>query len=228
MKHKTLIHITTLVIATLVPIACAWLLFNWIEPIEKHHTKPAVIYHEADSMFTIIDTLSIDTVPMQMKRIREKVVTVANKDTVIIYQEEDIVLIADTDTVVDQTKTARNDSLHPFHYLVRAVGWAESRDQDNARNGSHIGYLQISPGVVTDVNNYLEKKGINKRYTLADRYSREKSIEMYYIFQEIHNPTMDIEKAIRDWRHGPYFRGTTNRGYRNSVLKRLKELEEEN
>ena len=217
-----------LLVVIITPLLCAWLLYNWIEPLSQRQAQHIVAVHDADSTFVIVDTVTVDTVPTNVRLIHEDILKVTDKDTVVIYQkeEEEIVIVSDTDTVFDQ-KTIKRDTLHPFHYLVRAVGWVESSNNNNAINGSHVGYLQISPGVVADVNNYLQKKGLSKMYTLADRYNREKSIEMYYYFQEIHNPKMNIEKAIRDWRHGPYFKGTTNSKYRNSVLAKLKELQEE-
>ena len=55
-----------------------------------------------------------------------------------------------------------------------------------------VGVLQIRPIMVCEANRIL---GIEK-YTLDDRYSREKSIEIWNVVQDYHNPEHDIRRAL--------------------------------
>ena len=41
--------------------------------------------------------------------------------------------------------------------------------------------------------------GKENSYTYDDRYSREKSIEMFKIVQDFHNKSHDFDKALRIW-----------------------------
>ena len=61
-------------------------------------------------------------------------------------------------------------------------------------------------------------KNIKKKYTLEDRYSREKSIEMFYIWKEFHHPEDSDEVIARCWNGGPkgWKRKSTNH-YWNKV-----------
>lgn len=60
------------------------------------------------------------------------------------------------------------------------------------------GVLQIRPIMVKEVNRII---GYQK-YKLTDRFSFEKSLEMFYIFQDYWNPDYDPEKAARLWNGG--------------------------
>lgn len=104
---------------------------------------------------------------------------------------------------------------HPLDNLMYAIMYIESRGNEKAYNpsGDCVGALQITKVCVRECNNILQKLGFNKRYTYADRWSKEKSIEMFYLIQDYHNPSHDINKAIRLW--------NKSQQYKNKVLKRL-------
>ena len=81
--------------------------------------------------------------------------------------------------------------------------------------GMSCGAMQITPILVKECNNILRKRGSKKRYTLSDRFSVEKSKEMFLLMQSQFNPTNNIEKAIRAWNGGNNYKvHSTNRYYR--------------
>lgn len=81
--------------------------------------------------------------------------------------------------------------------LIQAIIIVESEGIEDAvgDGGKAVGVLQIHPSVIEDVRT----AGYN--YSLNDRYSREKSIEIWNIWQSIYNPDQDIHYAIK--RHNP-------------------------
>ncbi len=114
--------------------------------------------------------------------------------------------------------------------FVDAVIYVESRGNDSAvgDNGKAVGCLQIHPIMVREVNRLLAKYDIPTTYTLEDRYSREKSIEMFNIISEEYYCCEDYtfeeyaEIVARRWNGGP--KGDKKRStikYWNNVQKRI-------
>jgi hypothetical protein len=70
--------------------------------------------------------------------------------------------------------------------FVNAVIYVESKGEDSAINlrENAVGCLQIRPIMVREVNRVLQCNEINMRYSLNDRWIREKSIEMFEIMAE--------------------------------------------
>ena len=70
--------------------------------------------------------------------------------------------------------------------FVAAVIQVESRGNDNAycRKEDAVGCLQIRPIMVREVNRILKLNNIRMRYTLNDRWSRVRSLEMFEIMAE--------------------------------------------
>ena len=69
-------------------------------------------------------------------------------------------------------------------------------------------------------NDILKKQKSNKRYTLDDRYSVEKSKEMFLLIQKYFNPENNVEKAIRSWNGGmKYSVKATNKYYKKVLAK---------
>ena len=119
---------------------------------------------------------------------------------------------ADTTKVVDE-----------WQLLIKAISVVESGENPKAVNGQHAGLLQISPICVRECNNIVGKK----KYTYKDRFSREKSIEMFNVIQSKYNPGKDFERAIRLWNGGPggvKYPSRTNKYYRRvmSVYEKLR------
>ena len=106
--------------------------------------------------------------------------------------------------------------------VMDAIIQIESEGNPKAVSGNSVGVMQITPILVEECNNILKKQKSKKRFTLADRYSVEKSKEMFLLIQSFHNPTNSIEKAIRSWNGGiRYSVRATNRYYKK-VMKKMK------
>lgn len=73
-----------------------------------------------------------------------------------------------------------------------------------------VGVLQIRPIFVMEVNRILGED----RYTLDDRYSRERSIEMF----EIMNPEKDMHLALK--RHNP----RAGKQYEQKIMREFNRL----
>lgn len=125
------------------------------------------------------------------------------------------------------SKAQTNENFN-WDKVMDAVTFVESRGQANAYNpkSNCAGVLQITPICVAECNNILKAKGKTERYTLKDRYNVQKSREMFVLIQEKHNPTNDIERAIRMWNAGPGY--TKNLritdGYYKKVMAKYREI----
>jgi hypothetical protein len=77
--------------------------------------------------------------------------------------------------------------------FVEALETVESGNRTDAvGKRNDVGVLQITPVYVAEVNRILGKQ----EYTLADRYDRQKSREMFETMQSHYNPTRSIRRAI--------------------------------
>ena len=102
----------------------------------------------------------------------------------------------------------------PIGELVTALIHVESRGIDSAIGDvslgePSVGVLQIRPIMVREVNRILKLKKSEIRFKRKDRFSREKSIEMFLIWKEFHHKDSDFETIARNWNGGP-------NGYKNS------------
>lgn len=99
--------------------------------------------------------------------------------------------------------------------LVEALIWVESRGDASAVNPhtGATGILQIMPIYVEDANRLQN----DTEFTLADRLSPERSMEMFRIIQQHYNPGRDIHKAIH--LHNP----KAGQSYADAVLARMEE-----
>ena len=95
--------------------------------------------------------------------------------------------------------------------LIKALIQVESGGNDSAigDRGKAVGCLQIHPILVREVNRTLKRKGSDIRYSLEDRYSRTKSIQMFkiiidtYKFTHFHSFMEYSEIIARRWNGGP-------------------------
>ena len=120
--------------------------------------------------------------------------------------------------IVLNAKTLKFD----WNPVMDAIIQVESEGNPKAVSGNSVGVMQITPILVEDCNDILKKKKSKKRYTLADRYSVEKSKEMFLLIQSYYNPLNSVEKAIRSWNGGVHYSvRATNRYYRKvmNILK---------
>ena len=104
--------------------------------------------------------------------------------------------------------------------VMDAIIQVESEGNPKAVSGNSVGAMQITPILVKDCNEILKKQKSKKQYTMSDRYSVEKSKEMFLIIQKYYNPENNVEKAIRSWNGGvKYSVKATNRYYKKVLAK---------
>ena len=103
--------------------------------------------------------------------------------------------------------------------LVDAIIYVESRGDSMAHNKREdaVGVLQIRPIMLREVNRLL---GYDK-YTLKDRWSKAKSIEMFEVIRE-HTTNPTDEKLARNWNGGPNgYKKQSTLKYWNKVKEQL-------
>jgi hypothetical protein len=115
------------------------------------------------------------------------------------------------------------DELWEERDLTNAMIQVESRGDDSAYCAKEeaVGCLQIRPIMLEEVNRILKRKGVEDRYALVDRWSREKSIEMLKVFTEYYKLNSS-EEVARCWNGGP--KGMTyasTKGYWNKVQNEM-------
>jgi hypothetical protein len=100
--------------------------------------------------------------------------------------------------VIERKKTSEIDT------LINAIIQVESHGNDSAVNVSSqaVGCMQIRPIMVREANRILKIKGINEEYKLKDRYSRDKSIEIFHIWRDYHHKGHSWERIARCWNGG--------------------------
>ena len=106
--------------------------------------------------------------------------------------------------------------------VMDAIIQVESGGNPNAVSGNSVGVMQITPILVEDCNQILERKKSKKRYTLADRYSAKKSKEMFLLIQSYYNPMNNVEKAIRLWNGGVNYSVRATNRYFRKVMNKMK------
>lgn len=118
--------------------------------------------------------------------------------------------------------SAENQNETNWETLIKAISAVESTNNPNAvsKNGQHVGILQISPCVVDECNRICG----SKKFKYSDRKSKEKSIEMFNIYQSKFNPAKNLEKALRVWNGGPGYTIKGTNGYVRRVMKKYYEL----
>ena len=119
------------------------------------------------------------------------------------------------------TLQAKNPGFN-WNPVMDAIIEVESGGDAKAVNGRSVGAMQITPILVKECNNILQQKNSKKRYTLADRYSIEKSKEMFLLIQSHHNPANCIEKAIRLWNGGANYSVKATTKYYQKVMSKMK------
>ena len=106
--------------------------------------------------------------------------------------------------------------------VMEAIMQVESGGNPRAVSGNSVGIMQITPIAVKECNIILERRKSKKRYTLNDRYSIEKSKEMFLLIMSRYNPSNDVEKGIRIWNGGCNYSVRATNGYYNKVMRHMK------
>lgn len=102
---------------------------------------------------------------------------------------------------VDTVYIEKKDSIDK---LIDAIIHVESRNLDSAvnRRSNAVGCMQIRPIMVEDVNRILRKKQFPLEYDLHDRYKRDKSLQMFYIWKSYYHRSSNLETIARCWNGG--------------------------
>lgn len=109
----------------------------------------------------------------------------------------------------DYKTQLQNENWEKF---LKALILVESNDNPKAIGKTNdVGILQITPIYVKEANRLS-----GKNFTLDDRYSVEKSLEMFSIIQNHYNPDKDIYMAIK--LHNP----KAGDWYKNRILSFMK------
>lgn len=97
--------------------------------------------------------------------------------------------------------------------ICKAIILVESEGNTNAVSpgGHYVGILQIGKIYVRECNRIQD----SIIFTYDDRFDSIKSLQMFAVYQNYHNPTHDINKAIK--LHNP----TAGTEYKAKVLRRL-------
>lgn len=97
--------------------------------------------------------------------------------------------------------------------FILALAKVESNNNPKAHNKKTdaAGLLQITPIYIKEINKYSIYQ-----FSLEDRFDSLKSIQMFKIFNRIHNPSFDIERAI--FLHNP----KAGNKYRLAILNKIK------
>jgi hypothetical protein len=114
--------------------------------------------------------------------------------------------------------------------LIQAMIMVESEGNDSAyhKREKAAGCLQIRPIMVREVNRILGIQKSELEYTLEDRWSREKSIEMFHIVNGYHNKNSTYEEIARAWNGGPkWIKKSLTKRYWKRVQKQLKKQQKD-
>ena len=103
--------------------------------------------------------------------------------------------------------------------IIHAIAMVESKQDSTivSKCGNFVGYLQISKVMVDECNRLLGYK----KFTYNCRYSKQKSIEMFYIIKKHYNKENNVEKAIRMWKGGIHFTQESTNKYYQAVIYHL-------
>lgn len=125
-------------------------------------------------------------------------------------------------TVTARTEAKRKNAEIDWNPVMDAIIKVESNGDANAVRGRWCGAMQISPILVRECNDILERRKKKRRYKLEDRFSVEKSKEMFLLIQSYHNPSNDVEKAIRLWNGGVNYSVKATQDYYNKVMRAMR------
>ena len=130
-------------------------------------------------------------------------------------------MVLSLNAVAQTAEAPKIDLQKKWGAVINAIAMVESQGQPNvvSKNGLYVGYLQISEILVRECNRIVGYK----KYTYADRYDKQKSIDMFIDYQEFYNPDGNMECAIRLWNSGDLkcmTRKARTEGYYQRVMKK--------
>jgi hypothetical protein len=85
--------------------------------------------------------------------------------------------------------------------LLKAIIQVESGGNPSIINWKEqaCGLLQIRDVMLNEVNRILQERGNNTRYTHRDCLDSTKSIKMYWIVMDYHNPSGNVFRGCEVW-----------------------------
>ena len=120
------------------------------------------------------------------------------------------------------TKGSNSSASFDWTPVMEAIIKVESEGNARAVSGNSVGAMQITPILVKECNKILKNRKSDKRFSMNDRYSVDKSKEMFLLIQSHYNKTNDVEKAIRSWNGGPRYSNRATNKYLKKVMRHLK------
>jgi len=141
-------------------------------------------------------------------------------------------LPSESTTEVDvATEPNESDSQLQINPLIQAMILVESTGNDSAycKREEAVGCLQIRPIMLRECNRILKLQNSSISYNLTDRWSREKSIEIFHIINQYHNKNATYEEIARFWNGGPkWAEKSGTKRYWRKVRRKLKKLSKKN
>lgn len=118
----------------------------------------------------------------------------------------------------------KKGSRFDWNPVIDAIIEVESEGNAKAvdKSGKSCGILQITPILVEECNRILKLKKSSKRYTMNDRFSVQKSKEMFLLFQSFYNSKNSVELAIRSWNGGMNYTLKGTQKYFEKVMSKMK------
>lgn len=159
------------------------------------------------------------------------------KKLATIFVASAILFVVNEHIIASSVKTPSNLTIKPnidtlqskeemdvdWGILTNAIINIESGGNDTISGPTNdLGCIQATPIYVEEANRICRLKGIDKVYTLEDRKSRKKSIEMFNIIQSFHNKSRCIVKAAK--LHNP----GAGQAYVDKVIKEYNKLKSNN
>lgn len=137
-----------------------------------------------------------------------------------------VLCVFGANTIVSADNAAETEAVcaesFDWEPVMKAIVQVESGGNVKAVSGNSCGAMQITPILVVECNNILKKRRSKKRYSLADRFSLNKSKEMFMLIQSYYNPSNDVEKAIRSWNGGMHYSVKRTQRYFEKVMSHLR------
>ena len=113
----------------------------------------------------------------------------------------------------ESTEMEKSDTLSDYQKLQLAIIYTESEGNPLAiGKNQDLGCMQITPIYVEEVNRILK----DTIYHHTDAFCPKKSLEMFSVVQDYHNPNHDIDAAIRLHNRAPW--------YSQKVLKEIQRI----
>lgn len=167
---------------------------------------------------TLFDWCHVADVFRIFSSIKSFMMSIFNKIVCLVL----ISVLSNPTPVFAGNNSAASSSSFDWAPVIDAIIMVESEGNPKAVSGNSVGAMQITPILVRECNNILKSRNSKKRYTLKDRFSVDKSKEMFLLIQSHHNATNNVERAIRSWNGGMRYSVKRTQRYYNKVMARMR------